>query len=107
MSDGPFDTTFRVGEIVDAEAFPEARTEALVKLRIDLGEETVGSAAQLGFNYDLEELPGRQVLCATDLGTVTVAGFTSEVLTVGVPDEADDPVLVSPDSAVPLGGELY
>ncbi|GAB3688288.1 hypothetical protein GCM10028857_22280 [Salinarchaeum chitinilyticum] len=46
MSDGPFETTFQVGEIVDAAPFEEARTEALVKLEIDLGEETVYSAAQ-------------------------------------------------------------
>lgn len=108
MPESPFDTTFRVGEVVDAEAFPEARTDELVKLWIDLGgDETVQSAAQLGYNYDPEALPGRQVLCATDLGEVSVAGFTSEVLTVGVPDADGDPVLVAPDEDVPLGGELY
>ncbi|WP_248516987.1 tRNA-binding protein [Salinarchaeum laminariae] len=107
MSDGPFDTTFQVGEIVDAEPFEEARTEALVKLEINLGEEIVHSAAQLGFNYEIDELPGRQVLCATNLGTVQIADFTSEALTIGVPDEDGNPVLVAPDSAVPLGGELY
>lgn len=107
MSDGPLETTIRAGEIVDAEPFPEAHTEELVTLRIDLGSETVDSAAQLGFNYDVDELPGRQVLCATDLGTVSIGEFTSEVLTLGVPDEDGDPVLVAPDDDVPLGGELY
>jgi len=47
------------------------------------------------------------VLCATNLGTVNIAGYESEVLTVGVPDEDDHPVLVAPDEGVPLGGELY
>jgi len=107
MSDGPFETTFQVGEIQSAEAFEEARTEELGKLQIDLGEETVNSAAQLGFNYEIDELPGRQVLCATDLGTVKIAEFVSEALTVGVPDEDGNPVLVAPDTDVPLGGELY
>jgi tRNA-binding protein len=103
-----FDTTFRIGEVVTAEAFPEARKPELAKLEIDLGDdETVQSAAQTGYNYDPEELVGRQVLCATDLGTVNIAGYESEVLTVGVPDEDGNPVLVSPDEDVPLGGELY
>ena len=47
------------------------------------------------------------MLCATNLGTVNIAGYESEVLTVGVPDEDDHPVLVAPDEGVPLGGELY
>jgi tRNA-binding protein len=102
-----FDTTFAVGEVVAAEAFPEARKPELAKLEIDLGEETVQSAAQTGYNYDPADLVGRQVLCATDLGTVNIAGYESEVLTVGVPDEDGDPVLVGPDEDVPLGGELY
>jgi len=107
MTETPLDTTVRVGEVLDAEPFPEARKPELVKLRVDLGDETVGSAAQLGYNHDHEALVGRQVLCATDLGTVTIAGFESEALTLGVPDEDGHPVLVSPDDEVPLGGLLY
>lgn len=107
MTDSLFETTFRVGEIVAAEPFPEARKPELLKLRVDLGDEVVRSAAQLGYNYDADALPGQQVLCATDLGTVTIAGYESEVLTVGVPDEAGHPVLVAPDEDVPLGGHLY
>jgi len=103
-----FDTTFAVGEVVAAEAFPEARKPELAKLEVDLGDdEPVQSAAQTGYNYDPEDLVGRQVLCATDLGTVNVAGYESEALTVGVPDEDGNPVLVGPDEAVPPGGELY
>ncbi|NIC00218.1 tRNA-binding protein [Halobacterium sp. R2-5] len=102
-----FETTFAVGEVLDAEPFPEARKPELAKLEIDLGDEVVQSAAQTGYNYEPEELVGRQVLCATDLGTVNIAGYESEVLTVGVPDEDGNPVLVGPDEGVPLGGELY
>lgn len=107
MTDGPFETTFRVGEVLEATPFPEARKPALFKLRIDLGDGTVQSAAQLGYNHDVDDLPGRQVLCATGLGTVSIAGYESEVLTVGVPDADGHPVLVSPDQDVPLGGALY
>ncbi|AHG04372.1 tRNA-binding protein [Halobacterium sp. DL1] len=107
MADSLFETTFRVGEVVDAEPFEEARKPELAKLQVDLGDEVVNSAAQTGYNYTPDELVGRQVLCATNLGTVNIAGYESEVLTVGVPDEDDHPVLVAPDEGVPLGGELY
>ena len=107
MSDTPFDVTIRVGRIIEAESFTEARKPKLCTLRIDLGDRTVPSAAQLLYRYTPEELVGRQVLCATNLGSVNIAGFTSEVLVVGVPDEAGHPVLVVPDKTVPLGGVLY
>lgn len=107
MADTPLANTARVGRILDAEPFEEARTPGLVKLVIDLGDEEVRSAAQLALNYDLAELVGRQVLCVTDLGTVDIAGFESQVLTVGVPGEDGNPVLVAPDRDVPLGGTLY
>jgi tRNA-binding protein len=107
MAESPFDVTFQVGEVVAAEPFDEARKPELAKLQVDLGGETVQSAAQTGYNYDPEDLVGRQVLCATNLGTVPIAGYESEALTVGVPDEDGNPVLVGPDEDVPLGGELY
>ncbi|WP_255168898.1 tRNA-binding protein [Natrononativus amylolyticus] len=107
MVESPFDAEIRVGEVLSAEAFPETNKPEMVKLRIDLGGETVQSAAQLGYNHDPAELPGRQVLCATGLGTVRIAGFESEALTVGVPDDDGRPVLVTPDREVPLGGRQY
>lgn len=107
MADSPFDVTIRVGEIQRAEAFPEADTEQLCKLWIDLGDEEVQSAAQLLYHHDTDALAGLQVLCATDLGTLTIAGFESEVLTVGVPGDDGNPVLVTPSEEVPLGGVLY
>lgn len=107
MAESPLDETLQVGEVVAAEPFEEARKPELVRLQVDLGEETVQSAAQTGYNYDPDDLVGRQVLCATNLGTVSIAGYESEVLTVGVPDDDGHPVLVRPDEDVPLGGELY
>ncbi|WP_132058747.1 tRNA-binding protein [Halorussus amylolyticus] len=107
MVESPFETTFRVGEVLDAESFPETNKPEMAKLRIDLGDEEVQSVAQTGYNYDPDDLVGRQVLCATNLGSVRIAGFKSEALTVGVPDEDGNPVLVGPDDEVPVGGELY
>ena len=107
MPASPFDTTIQVAKVTDTEPFPEANKPEMVKLWLDLGEETRQSAAQLGYHHDVEGLVGRQVLCATDLGTVRIAGFKSEALTVGVPGDDGNPVLVVPDTEVPLGGELY
>ena len=109
MVESPFDVEIRVGEVLEAEAFPETNKPKMTKLWIDLGDEhgEVQSAAQLDHHYDPEELEGRQVLCATNLGSVRIAGFESEALTVGVPDEAEYPVLVEPDEEVPLGGLLF
>ncbi|MDQ2050648.1 tRNA-binding protein [Natronolimnohabitans sp. A-GB9] len=108
MVENPFDVEIRVGEVLEAEAFPEAEKPKMTKLWIDLGEYgEVQSAAQLDKHYVPAELEGRQVLCAMDLGTVRIAGFESEVLTVGVPDEEEFPVLVEPDGEVPLGGLLF
>jgi tRNA-binding protein len=104
---GPFDATIRVGSVVAAEPFPEARKPELFKLEVDIGDRVVQSAAQLGYHHAADELVGRQVLCAVDLGVVNIAGFESEALTVGVPGDDGNPVLVTPDEDVPLGGELY
>lgn len=97
----------KVGEVVEAEEFEEAEKPEMFKLWIDIGGEKVQSAAQLGYNHDVEEVEESQVLCVTDLGSVRIAGFKSEVLTVGVPDGEGNPVLVAPCEEVPEGGELY
>ncbi|SEW13045.1 tRNA-binding protein [Natrinema salifodinae] len=119
MVDSPFDVEIEVGEVIDAEPFPEAEKPEMTKLWIDLsgdagdeseaegGGEPIQSAAQLDYHYDADALVGRQVLCATNLGSVRIAGFKSEALTVGVPCEEGYPILVSPDEEVPLGGPLY
>ncbi|OAQ52370.1 tRNA-binding protein [Natrinema mahii] len=107
MVESPFDVEIEVGEVLAAEPFPEAEKPEMTKLWIDLGDEEIQSAAQLDHHHDAADLEGRQVLCATNLGSVRIAGFKSEALTVGVPSEEGYPVLVSPDEDVPLGGTLY
>ncbi|MFC4249271.1 tRNA-binding protein [Natribaculum luteum] len=107
MVESPFDVEIRVGEVLEAEAFPETDKPKMTKLWIDLGDEEIRSCAQLGYHHDPDELPGTQVLCATNLGSVRIAGFESEALTVGVPDEDGNPVLVTPAEDVPLGGVLF
>ncbi|NGM68071.1 tRNA-binding protein [Natronolimnobius sp. AArcel1] len=109
MVENPFDVEIRVGEVLKAEAFPEANKPKMTKLWIDLGEDhgEIQSAAQLDEHYDAADIEGRQVLCATNLGSVRIAGFKSEALTVCVPGEEEYPVLVEPDTEVPLGGLLF
>lgn len=103
----PFDVDIRVGTVEKSEDFPETDKPGMCKLWIDLGEEQVQSCAQLMHHHEPEEVEGMQVLAATNLGSVRIAGFKSEVLTLGVPGEDGYPVLVSPEKEVPDGGELY
>jgi tRNA-binding protein len=107
MNETALGSEIRVGEIVEAERFEDARKPELAKLKIDLGDQKVQSAAQLLYNHEVEELEGTQVLCATELAEVNIAGFFSEVLTLGVPGEDGNPVLVTPEEDVPLGNLLY
>lgn len=98
----------RVGRILTAEDFPEARKPAY-KLTIDLGEE-IGvkrSSAQITENYAKEDLPGTLVLCVVNFPPRQIGPFISEVLTLGVPDEHNKVVLVKPERGVPPGGRLY
>lgn len=97
----------RVGRIVRAEPNERARKPAY-KLWIDfgeLGEKT--SSAQLTVYYDPDGLVGRLVVAAVNLGTRVVAGFKSEVLVLGLPDEHGAVVLLHPDQEVPLGGRVF
>jgi tRNA-binding protein len=98
----------RVGRVVAVEAFPEARKPAW-KLTIDFGPE-IGvrrSSAQLKALYEREELLGRQVLAVVNFPTKQIGPFMSECLTLGVPDERGQVVLIGPERAVPLGGKLF
>ena len=98
----------RVGKIVEAENFPEAR-KASYKLKIDLGEE-IGikkSCAQLPQNYKIEELIGKQVLCVVNFPPRQIGPAVSEVLTLGLPDDKHECILIIPDNNVPIGGRLY
>lgn len=98
----------RVGTIIQVDAFPEARKPAW-KLTIDLGPE-IGlkrSSAQLVDLYAASELVGRQVACVVNLGPRRIGPFTSEVLTLGFPDEQDRVILVQPERTAPNGGRMF
>src|SRR5215212_5570643 len=98
----------RVGRVVAAEPFPEARKPAF-KLTIDFGPE-IGvkrSSAQITVNHALEELIGRQVLAVVNFPPRQIGRFMSEVLTLGVPDADGEVMLIGPDREVPIGGRLY
>jgi tRNA-binding protein len=98
----------RVGRIIEAEDFPEARNPAY-KLTIDLGS-GIGirkSSVQIVKNYKKEDLKGRLVLCVVNFPPRRIGPFLSEVLTLGVPDKNDECVLIQPGLEVPIGGKLY
>ena len=98
----------RVGKIVEARPFPEARKPAL-RLVIDFGPE-IGlkkSSAQITKHYTADELPGRLVLAVVNFPPRQIGPLMSEVLTLGVPDEAGEVVLLHPGKDVPLGGRLF
>ena len=98
----------RVGRIVRAEPFPEARKPAY-KLRVDFGPE-IGekrSSAQITRHYRPEELVGRQVLAVVNFPPRQIGPVRSEVLVLGVPDADGEVVLVGPGHEVPLGGRLF
>ena len=98
----------RVGTIVEAEDFPRAR-KLLYRLRIDFGS-GVGvrqSAAGLPGRYDLDDLVGRQVIAVLNLGVRNIAGFESQCLTLGLPDEEGETILLTPTRPVPNGGRLF
>ena len=98
----------RVGKIMEIEDFPEARKPSY-KLTIDLGGE-IGikkSSVQIIKNYKKEDLKGKLVLCVVNFPPRQIGPFLSEVLTLGVPGQNKECVLIQPEREVPVGGKLY
>ena len=98
----------RVGQITRAEPFPEARKPA-IKLWVDFGPE-IGekkSSAQITAHYTPEVLPGKRVLAVVNFPPRQIGKFMSEILVLGLPDEKDEVVLITPDKDVPIGGRMY
>jgi len=98
----------RVGEIIKADDFPEARKPAY-KLTIDFGGE-IGvkrSSVQITEHYTKEELTGKQVIAVVNFPPKQIGPFQSEVLTLGLPDENGNVVLLSPTKKVPRGEKMF
>ena len=98
----------RVGRIVAAEPFPEARKPA-IKLRVDFGP-GIGekkSSAQITKHYTPDALIGKQVIAVVNFPPRQIGKFMSEVLCLGVPDAEGEVVLLAPDLDVPPGGKMY
>ena len=98
----------RTGTIVSAEPLTGARKPAY-RLRVDFGDAlgVRASSAQLTVRYTPETLIGKQVLAVVSLPPKRIAGFTSEVLVLGVADEEGAVVLIAPDRRVPDGARMY
>lgn len=98
----------RVGQVIRAEPFPEARKPAL-KLWIDFGPD-IGekkSSAQITRHYTPETMIGRRIVAVVNFPPRQIGKALSEVLVLGVPDQDGEVVLLTPDLDVPLGGRMY
>lgn len=98
----------RVGVITEATPYPEARKPA-IKLWVDFGGE-IGvkkSSAQITKYYDPNTLPGRKVMAVVNFPPRQIGKFMSEVLVLGVPDDAGEVILLKPDLDAPIGGRLF
>jgi len=98
----------RVGEVIRAEPYPEARKPA-IKMWIDFGGE-IGerrTSAQITAHYDPSTLIGKQVMAVVNFPPRQIGKFMSEVLVLGLPDENGEIVLIGPDGNVPVGGRMH
>lgn len=98
----------RVGTVIRAEPFPEARNPA-IKMWVDFGDE-IGekkTSAQVTVRYTPEQLVGRQVMAVVNFPPRQIGKFMSEVLVLGFPDEEGAIVLAQPEFEVPKGGRMH
>ena len=112
MADLEFDTflktDIRVGRVLRAEPYPEARNPS-IKLWVDFGAE-IGekkTSAQITVHYSPEELVGRMVMGVINFPPRQIGKFMSEFLILGVPDADGGIVLLAPDQDVPVGGRMH
>ncbi|MGB7317412.1 MAG: tRNA-binding protein [Planktotalea sp.] len=98
----------RVGRVIHAEPYPEARKPA-IKMQVDFGGDLgiKKSSAQVTAHYTPEALIGRQVMAVVNFPPRQIGKFMSEVLVLGVPDEKGEVVLIAPDQDVPAGVRLF
>ncbi len=98
----------RVGKIIEVDDFPEAKRPAY-KLKIDFGKEIgiKSSSVQVVKNYRKNELMNKLILGVVNFSPRKIGPFISEVLTLGVPDDKNECVLIKPDKEVLIGGRLY
>ncbi|MGR3617086.1 MAG: tRNA-binding protein [Paracoccaceae bacterium] len=112
MGDLEFDdflkVDIRVGTVVQAEPYPEARKPA-IKLWVDFGGElgVRKSSAQITAHYDPQMLIGKQIMAVVNFPPRQIGKFMSEILVLGLPDEIGEIVLISPDHAVPVGRRMH
>jgi tRNA-binding protein len=98
----------RVGKVIRAEPYPEARTPAIkmwIDFGADLGERK--TSAQITAHYSPQELVGTNVLAVVNFPPRQIGRFMSEVLVLGVTDAAGGVVLIRPDHAVAIGGRMH
>ena len=98
----------RVGKVIDAQPFPEARKPAII-LELDFGPEigTRKSSAQITKYYEPGQLIGRMVLAVVNFPPKQIGPMMSQCLVLGVPDDEGEVVLIGADREVPLGGRLF
>jgi tRNA-binding protein len=98
----------RVGKVLRAEPYPEARKPA-IKMWVDFGPE-IGerkTSAQVTYHYTPDELVGKKVVGVVNFPPRQIGKFMSEVLVLGVPDDTGEVVLLTPDKDVPVGGRMF
>ncbi len=96
----------RIGRVVEVEPFPKARNPSY-KIAVDLGALGIRWSSAQVTGYAIEELVGTQVVCVVNFPPRNIAGFQSQVLILGVGDEAGRVILLGPRSPVPTGNPVY